>query len=121
MSSEIYYNYSMLQRKSHHKGFKRSKKVDEWNKVRAELKKEFEALGIVQCEMCGTSDFLSFAHRVKRRKITTPEELRMVALLCMDSPRGQGCHNKLEFSPPDVMYDTISLIISNRRSTLEQW
>lgn len=58
--------------------------------------------------MCGRHDYLSFAHRVKRRYITTESELSIVALLCMDNPEAKGCHNKLEHGPKDVMYEKIT-------------
>lgn len=58
--------------------------------------------------MCGRTNYLSFAHRLKRRFITTDEELQIVALLCMDNPDGKGCHNKLEYGPKQVMFDTIT-------------
>ena len=58
--------------------------------------------------MCGRTNYLSFAHRLKRRFITTDEELEIVALLCMDNPDGKGCHNKLEHGPKDVMFSTIT-------------
>ena len=38
----------------------------------------------------------------------------MVALLCMDNPDGKGCHNKLEYGPKDVMYDTITNLYMSR-------
>ena len=89
-------------------------KVDKWNRVRAKLKKRFYAMGITFCEMCGRTDFLSFAHRLKRRFITTDEELEMVALLCMDNPQGKGCHNKLEHSSHEEMFERITEIIRTR-------
>lgn len=93
---------------------RRGKKTRQWDKVRAELKKEFEAKDIVTCEICGRSDYLSFAHRLKRRKITDEAELRQVALLCMDSPQGEGCHNKLEYGGHERMYNEITAIIARR-------
>ncbi len=101
--------------KANWKSFKgRGKKVAEWDKVRAQLKTDFESRGITSCEICGRTSYLSFAHRLKRRKITDSTELRVVALLCMDSPDGTGCHNRLEFGPPDVMYEVITSIWLNR-------
>lgn len=52
--------------------------------------------------------FLSFAHRYKRRFITTDEELRVVALLC------QKHHEEIEFSGHDEMYEAITAIINSR-------
>jgi hypothetical protein len=88
-------------------------KVDKWNKVRAELKKEFERLGVTYCEMCGGSFALSFAHSLKRRFITTDEQLREVALLC------QACHTQVEHSGHENMRDAITRIILNRKLRTE--
>ena len=85
-----------------------------WNKVRSQLKKEFSAKGIEFCEMCGRRDYLSFAHRLKRRFITDEVELKMVALLCMSNPDGIGCHNELEHSSHEKMFEEITRIIENR-------
>lgn len=83
-----------------------SKKTLAWDRLRAKLKKEFADKGITYCEMCGRNDYLSFAHRIKRRYITDEQELRTVALLCMDNPDGQGCHSILEYGDKQVMFDT---------------
>lgn len=87
---------------------RRGKKATKWDRVRAELKKEFEAKGIVTCEICGRSDYLSFAHRLKRRFITDEEELRQVALLC------EKHHANLEYGGHDRMYAEITKIIARR-------
>lgn len=94
----------------------RGKKTKQWDKVRAELKKEFYDKGIISCEICGYADALSFAHRVKRRYIAKDDEaeLRCVALLCMDIGTHKGCHNLLEYGDKQVMFDVISEIIANR-------
>jgi hypothetical protein len=88
--------------------------VNQWAYTRSKLKKKFAAIGITCCEMCGRHERPSFAHRLKRRYITTREELETVAVLCMDGPYGKGCHTKLEHSPKEVMYDTITQIIESR-------
>jgi hypothetical protein len=93
----------------------RGKKSKQWDRTRAKLKKQFEAMNVVTCEMCGRSNFLSFAHRLKRRHILTDEELEMVALLCMDGPHGKGCHTKLEHGPQEEMYDKITELIERRK------
>ncbi len=72
----------------------------EWNRVRKELKKEFDKRGIRHCEAhfrnCTVSAFLGFAHVLKRRhlgKWGSPERatnIRDVALLC------NNCHDSLE-------------------------
>jgi hypothetical protein len=89
-------------------------KVSQWTNARRKLKKQFERMGITSREMCGRTDALSFAHRMKRRYITTKEELETVALLCMDFVDRRGCHNKLEHGPREVMYERITEIINNR-------
>src|SRR5688572_30811423 len=90
--------------------------VSQWNRTRAKLKKKFLALGITRCQMCGRTDYLSFAHRLKRRFIGTQEELEIVALLCMDNPDSKGCHNKLEHGPKNVMFR----VITELHSQIEQ-
>lgn len=82
------------------------KKGQAWNRVRTKVKKKFFDSGITRCEMCGTDNFLSFAHRLKRRFITNDEELATVALLCIP------CHEKVERSPD--MYELITAIIQSR-------
>jgi hypothetical protein len=79
-----------------------------WNRVRASLKRDFDKLGIRFCENCGSTFNLSFAHRKKRRFITTEDELKCVALLC------QICHEFIEYSGHDRMFETITRIIENR-------
>lgn len=54
--------------------------------------------------------FLGFAHRYKRRFITTAEELATVALLCVK------CHETIEFSGHENMKNAIDAIIENRSS-----
>lgn len=86
--------------------------------ARQKLKKRFFEMGITACEMCGRTDYLSFAHRLKRRFITDERELEMVALLCMDNPNGRGCHNRLEHSSHQEMFDRITEIIQRREANL---
>ena len=66
-----------------------------WTRIRKILKYEFEQAGITSCELCGSTFALSFAHRVKRRFITTEDEMRVCALLC------QECHNWTEYGTKD--------------------
>lgn len=65
-----------------------------WDKVRAEIKPEFERLGITTCELkwsgCFNYTFLGFAHSKRRRFIKTDEEMREVILAC------QRCHETLD-------------------------
>ena len=83
--------------------------VQGWSQTRRKLKLRFNALNIRACEVCGSSYNLSFAHRVKRRFITTQEELENgCALLC------QTDHDRLEFGDKNVMYAEITKIIEKR-------
>lgn len=84
------------------------KRTDKWNRVRAKLKQRFESAGITRCEVCFGTFGLAFAHSKKRRFILTDEDWEQVALLC------QPCHEKIEFSGHDSMYEAILDIISKR-------
>ena len=88
---------------------KAGRKTKEWNEVRAELKRKFSDMGITQCELCGRSDMLSFAHR-KRRRFCDREELYNVALLCVP------CHESIDTQGSDFMFETINTIINERRT-----
>lgn len=83
-------------------------KLKDWNNARRKLKVDFERQGITRCEKCNGNFALSFGHRLKRRYITTTEELTTVALLC------QICHEDLEHGGHDRMYDEITRIIEAR-------
>jgi hypothetical protein len=72
------------------------------------LKQRFESAGIVRCELCFSTFGIAFAHSKKRRFIQTDEDWEEVALLC------QPCHEKIEFSGHDLMYEAIRRIIANR-------
>lgn len=75
---------------------KAGKKTLEWEKVRrTELIPQFEEWGITTCEIkiegvCWNNNALGFAHTLKRRDITTPEQLRRVVLAC------NPCHDIVE-------------------------
>lgn len=84
------------------------KRTDKWNRVRAKLKKKFEAMGITRCELCFGTFGLSFAHAKKRRFITEDADWEDVALLC------QPCHEKIEFSGHEQMEEAIRQIIDSR-------
>lgn len=88
------------------------KKTLHWEKTRKELKIRFERVGITTCEMrtigCWIDNGLGFAHRLKRRNITTQDELERVALLC------NSCHDKLEEGPEQRMADCIDVLIERR-------
>lgn len=70
---------------------KLGKKGKVWNKARAELKKEFEAKGIIYCEICSSTFALSFHHRNKRRFNDT-HIFENVLLLCAKH------HQELEYN-----------------------
>jgi len=79
----------------------KSKRVAYWNKCKKELKEVFQEKGITTCEMrwphdCFNNNFLSFAHRKKRREYySEPEKLKdfnEVLLLC------QTAHNMIEYN-----------------------
>lgn len=84
------------------------KKTNRWNYVRQQLKTEFTRKGIYFCEICGTTEALSMAHRLKRRFITDDQELRTVAILCLRD------HEIIEKLPHQEMFDRITEIIQNR-------
>jgi 5-methylcytosine-specific restriction endonuclease McrA len=70
-------------------------KRTEWNKEANKiLKDKFEGAGITFCEVCGSTNFLTYAHKLKRRHMNSVEELsdiNNVLLLCVT------CHQKQEF------------------------
>lgn len=88
--------------------------VAQWNKVRAKIKKDFERQGITFCEVCGSTFNLSFMHRLKRRKITTEEELAYVALACIP------CHQQIEVLPAEEMFSRVTNLVERRNGTIEQ-
>lgn len=83
-------------------------KAKDWDRERAKLKVQFERQGITRCESCNGSFALSFAHRYKRRFITTLEELRVCVLLC------QSCHHKIEYSGHENMLNAVNALIEKR-------
>lgn len=89
------------------------KKGLQWSRIRAGLVRQFEAMGITKCEArltgCWHDNALGFAHRLKRRHITTEEELSRVALVC------NICHDKLERLSESQMSQEIDAIIARRR------
>ncbi len=87
---------------------KLGRKGREWAATRARLKVQFEAAGIMRCEICGGRFALGFAHRKKRRNVTTQAELEIVALLC------NADHTALEMLPEAEMGERIDAIIASR-------
>ena len=72
---------------------KKESKLQEWNRIRKILVKEFEEMGVTRCEIhlpdCTPSRFLGFAHTAKRRDVT---DLKVVILAC------SNCHQKIEYA-----------------------
>lgn len=89
---------------------KPGKRTKAWNAARKRLKVRFSAAGIERCELCGSTFAMSFMHRVKRRFITTPEELETVALGCV------VCHDRIEKLPHEEMKEAIDKIIAARET-----
>lgn len=88
-------------------------KTDKWTRVRAELKKQFKEWGVTRCEICAGTFALSFAHSKKRRFIYSEDDWREVALLC------QSCHDRVEHSGHQKMYETIKDVIFWRTMRVE--
>jgi hypothetical protein len=94
------------------KGIKQiGKKTDEWEQARKELKKVFEANGVMSCELhldgCWNKNALGFAHIDKRRNLS-PDELNSVVLAC------NPCHEKVERLPHLEMREVLTKIIDSR-------
>lgn len=92
---------------------KRGKKSWAWHNTRDKLKKRFARVGITSCELrvcaeCAGSEMLSFAHSMKRRFITTQQELEEVALACIP------CHDTIETLPHEDMKKIVLLAINQR-------
>lgn len=82
-------------------------KTRAWESLRRILKREFAAKGVTRCEMCGTDNYLSFAHAQKRRKLNEAG-LRVVALLCL------RCHDRIEVLPAAEMETEVTTLITKR-------
>jgi hypothetical protein len=87
---------------------KPGKKAKANAKNNRELKKIFENLGISWCEECGSTFHLTYAHSMKRRFIQTDQQMKEVALLCLN------CHDRIEHLPHSEMYQKITEIIALR-------
>lgn len=91
---------------------RRGPKTKDWERVRRELKCEFRARGITECELqfpgCWRDEGLTFAHRRKRRHITDEAELRRVALACLP------CHTVAELQGEAKMFRLINSVIERR-------
>lgn len=94
------------------------KKTQNWNDGREDLKKQFSAWGITDCEigpalskiavfLCKKDNFLGFAHTRRRVKLSPGEvrDPRFVVLAC------QPCHQYVDFEMPreeaEVLLDSI--------------
>lgn len=83
-----------------------------WEATRKRLKVRFEAAGITRCEACGSGFNLGFAHRFKRRNITTQTELETCALLC------NSCHDAIEILPESEMGKRVDALIAARERSV---
>lgn len=90
---------------------RRGKKTAEWDRVRAEIKKKFEAHGVTTCELrgsqCWNRGWLSFAHS-KKRRLMQGTDIWEVALLCT------VCHQNIEAKSHEEMARIVREIIANR-------
>lgn len=88
-----------------------------WKKVWPQLVSLFKKAGITSCELRGpkcTGQFTAgFAHSLKMKYRTRPEEMWEVALLCTE------CHSSIENSGKDRMYEIVTQIIAKRTRPLE--
>lgn len=107
---------------------KKESKVDEWNRVKSELKEQFVKAGITSCELRWSRCTLarnfgftwSFAHSLKRDKISADPEIRPVEIREVIYACGE-CHDQLEkignkerFDGKPKMMDIVRDVISRR-------
>lgn len=89
-----------------------------WGKVKPEIKEKFAKAGITECELdeetrkllkttCTSPVGLTFAHSLRRAKITEKEQMEEVALICQDE------HSQLDKDPANA-YRVVRKIIANR-------
>ncbi len=126
----------MIERKPHHKGFKRKsydwkrpdksrgfsrrlkagKRTKAWEAARRALKLKYAQMGITSCELrypgCKGDDWLSFAHGRKRRNLVG-DELSTLTILCCTP-----CHDKIEFLLPDEMLRIVNDTIAARKEAV---
>lgn len=83
-----------------------------WEAARRKLKCQFVSMGIDTCELqfpgCAYDNELGFAHRYKRRFITTEEELHVVILAC------SRCHDVIELQGHAMMKKIVDSVIAKR-------
>lgn len=84
----------------------------------AKLKLQFGKQGITSCELgypgCTKTEFLSWAHGRKRRKLQGDELVTLVILACLN------CHNRIEYIGHEGMLAVVEETISNRGSHLQE-
>lgn len=89
------------------------KRTKEWEQVRAILKIEYEAMGIVSCELnyegCKRDAWLSFAHGLKRRHLQGDQLKTLTILACTP------CHDVIERLPEAEMCAIVEQVIRERR------
>jgi hypothetical protein len=79
----------------------------------AEMKLEYAAVGITECEIkfpkiCWRNNALSFAHLKKRRKLSK-EDIKKTVLACIP------CHDTVEIWPAEEMEQFLQDIINKRK------
>lgn len=83
----------------------------------AKLKVEFEKQGITNCELgypgCTRTEFLSWAHGRKRRKLQGDELVTLVILACIN------CHDRIEYMGHESMLSIVESVIAERGWTVE--
>lgn len=84
------------------------KRIEQWDRIRAVLKKQFLAASITRCEMCGSDYALGFAHRFPRR-MCDEQELHIVALVC-----NYPCHKIIDGSGHANMKNMVEGLIAKR-------
>lgn len=96
---------------------RRGRKTLEWERVRRDLKREFEAQGITRCERCNSDYNMGFAHRLKRRYIDNESELRCCALLCFE------CHQRWEEYGHERMFNLVTetILFMRRPVPFRDW
>lgn len=99
------------------KGIKQSgKKTEQWREVRNDIRTKMLGMGIVRCELqwegCLNNFTLGLAHSLRRRFITTNEELEEVILACVN------CHEKLDYDhSKEETYEIVKKVIEGRNAS----
>jgi len=87
-------------------------KTRAWRNCVVRLKKKFERMGIVECELrydgCWRDNALSFAHGRRRRFLLEDELEQLVCLACTP------CHQILEAKPAEEMLAIVREVIASR-------